>query len=149
MTPQNKKILIGVTVAAAVAGIYYTFFSKSTSGPSGPDPTGNGTTTPAAFDAFKVATDLYNLMKTKGYASFLNPNERAGIIRILKNVTEAQFAQVIKKFGSLNYNLTFGDQSFLPFTTPEKHPLVVWLQTELGMDTEEYLTLQRKYPNYL
>lgn len=142
MTPQQKYLLYG---GIATAALYLAFFNKKAPGGSADDPTGNGeaeaTGDPNVFNAFRVATDLYEAMKNWG------TNEDA-IIAALKTVTQPQFGQVVAKFGSLPYNDVTGDQfNAFPLTSLPRRDLPYWLKSELS--DANYANLKRKYPNYL
>ena len=139
MTPKEQKYLIGGTVAVAAA--YFLFFSNTESG-NGVDPTGNGgpgTTDPRGFNAFTVATDLYEAMKDSG-------TDEEAVVYILKTVTAAQFDQVFEKFGRLNYNPLLGNQ-YSVWGNLDKYDLKGWLKNELS--PAEYANWKRKYPNRL
>lgn len=153
MTQNQKYLVYGASTVVVGAIIYFSFFNNSESG-NGIDPTGNGSVgdlgTINTFNANKVATELWEIMAPAGYANvILNSEEAETILSILRKVSPAQFEQVVKSFGKLNYNKTLGSQYFLPFTTPEKHDLIVWLKTELGTSSDTYKTLKLKYPNIL
>lgn len=148
MTNKNKNIAIGVGVVSVTALVLLLSSSKKESGGSSVDPTGNGAITNAgSFSAQKIADELYNLCKTTGAASFLNPGQRDKIFSILKNVSQSQFAEVMKKFGKRAYNRTWNNNYFLVGTTPTYYPLNIILQDELT--EEDYATLKSKYPNSL
>lgn len=154
LTYNQKKYGLITLGVAAVGTAGYFILRKKPNGQTGAnlDPTGNGTVINPApvytFDAQKVATELYDAMKLSGYASFINPNERAQIFKALEKVNQTQFGQVVQKFGKRSYNKTFGSQiNYNPFTSLPLEPLAVWLKTELQFD--DYSLLKLKYPNYL
>lgn len=150
MTPKNLKYLKISTAVLAVFGLGYYIFKQDNSG-NGVDPTGNGTTPPGpvtnGFNAYNVATQLYDEMKSAGYASFLNSHEADNIFSILKNVNAAQFDKVVIAFGQLPYNETLGSQvNINPFSDLPRKGLVTWMKTELGPDSISIL--RNKYPNH-
>ena len=157
LTDKQKKYgLIAIGVIVIGAGAYYIHQKTKSSSPgaAASDPTGNGTVTnptlpTQTFNPTRIADDLYNAMKSSGYASFLNPNERDQIFKALESVkTEAQFQQVSDKFGLKSYNTTYGNQiNFNPFSSLPLKPPKVWLEIEL--EYEDYFRLKKKYPNKL
>lgn len=163
MTTQDKKYLTYGAVGVGLVAAYFIFFNNSEPGTgNGVDPTGNGSISPnggnngnggvaTTFNAHKVAVELYDLMKPTGFASFvsLNGDEADLIIDTLTKVNQSQFGEVVKAFGKLPYNSTFGNQSFMLWSDPTNYDLVFWLKTELGVASETYKTLKAKYPNYL
>ncbi|WDO13056.1 hypothetical protein MH928_17255 [Flavobacterium sp. WW92] len=142
MTQTQKNYLIyGGGALVLIVAAYYAFKPKD--GGSDTDPTGNGNTVPdtGKFDPFVTATTLWKAM----YQSGTNENM---IFAALKNVSQAQFAQVIQKFGQLKYNPTLGNQVNLnPFSDLDRYDLQFWLENELSESS--YETLRLKYPNYL
>jgi hypothetical protein len=96
------------------------------------------------FDSKAVASSLYNAMRE---ANFTNTQKRKVILESLTGVTQNQFLQVIKAFGSRYYNTLTGNTYFAIWQTPVKHPLKVWLKEELSL--EDYELLQSNYPKYL
>ena len=154
MTPKQKKIAAYTAGALVVGVVSYLVFFNNTEGGDGVDPTGNGNVTPndlgSAFNAHKIATELYEVMAPAGYANvILNPDEADTIMSILAPVTPAQFDQVVNAFGQLKYNKTLGSQVALPFQTLSRYGLAVWLKTELGTGSDVYKTLKLKYPKHL
>lgn len=136
-TEENKNLKIGGSVVLGL-GLLYVIFRKKTE--STPDPTGNGTYIPTqtVFNAKNIATGLYQAMKDSG-------TSEEAILEVLKTVSQAQFAQVVTAFGSLNYNATTGNQyNFNPFKALPKVNLKGWLVNELS--AKDYAILRNKYP---
>ncbi|GEC80143.1 hypothetical protein [Flavobacterium aquatile] len=100
--------------------------------------------TDSSFNAKEVATMLYDAMKE---ANFTNTEKRKSIFTALTGVSEAQFSQVIKAFGSRYYNTLTGNTYFALWQTPVKHPLKIWLKEELS--EEDYKLLKSNYPKQL
>lgn len=98
----------------------------------------------SSFDSKAVASTLYNAMRE---ANFTNTQKRKVILESLTGVTQNQFSQVIKAFGSKYYNTLTGNTYFAIWQTPVKHPLKVWLKEELSR--EDYELLQSNYPKHL
>ena len=98
----------------------------------------------SSFNASQIATALYDSMKQ---ANFTNTQKRQAIFTALTGVSEAQFAQVIKSFGSRYYNTLTGNTYFALWQTPVKHPLKVWLKEELS--EQDYKLLKSNYPKQL
>lgn len=156
ISPQNKKILIGVGVVAVVGVGYYLATKNNTTGGSSwdgaTDPTGNGSvTTPGAvaFNASKVASDLWEELKPTGFASIISGNgdERDNIFRILAKVSQTQFGQVVKAFGKKGYNDFWGGTSFAIWSDITYFGLPYILKKELT--AADYNVLKQKYPQYL
>lgn len=139
MTPtQSNNLKIGIGVAAAVVVGYFLFFNKDSGGTS-QDPTGNnggGVMPTPVFDANRVRLKLFDAMNRVG-------TDEDAIITTLRTVTPQQFDQVFVKFGKERYNDWLGYKT--SFDT--ERDLAYWLKAELSSD--EYLNLQRKYPNRL
>lgn len=147
MTPENKKYLNYALVAFVVVGGYYALFAPAseTSTGGGTDPTGNGGNNNPGdlnqFNALNVATSLYNAMKDSG-------TDEKSIINILTYVTQNQFPAVVKAFGALPYNKTFGNQvRYIPGVDLPRLTLKEWLFEELN--DANYRILKLKYPNFL
>lgn len=156
MTEKDKKYLLYGGLALAGLTVYFVFFNNSEGGGNGVDPTGNGTVNPntannggGTFNALKIATELYDAMKSTGYASWVSGNgdEADMILNALTPVSQSQFELVSKAFGKLKYNETFGNQ--IGVGTLSQRDLAFWLKTELGQTSEVYKTLKLKFPNYL
>lgn len=156
ISSQNKKILIGVGVVGAVAAAYYFANRVSSTGGSSwngaTDPTGNGNVTApgtVAFNATKVASDLWDELKPTGFASIISGNgdERDNIFRILAKVSQTQFGQVVKAFGKKGYNDFWGGTSFAIWSDITYFSLPYILKKELT--PTDYNVLKQKYPNYL
>jgi hypothetical protein len=96
------------------------------------------------FDSKQIANAIYNAMRE---ANFTNTQKRKVILENLTGVTQNQFSQVVKAFGSKYYNTLTGNTYFAIWQTPVKHPLKVWLKEELSR--EDYQLLQSNYPKYL
>lgn len=145
MTPEEKKTAMYIGGAVLVLGLGYVFFIKKddTSG-AYLDPTGNGTVTNPAtssFNAKNIADNLLLAMREGG-------TDEDVIISELKNVSQTQFALIVKAFGRQQYNATLGNQyNVIPFTQLPFVDLKGWLKSELSL--QEYTNLRRKYPNYL
>lgn len=144
MTEQDKikYTYIGAGLLAIIGG-YFLFFNKKDTSSGAIDPTGNngnagGSTN--VFNAFNVATDIYNAMRTMG-------TDEETVITLLKTVSQVQFGEVFKAFGILPYNTVTGNQLFAWGQSVTKYDLKKWLFEELS--TTEYNNLRRKYPNFL
>jgi len=98
----------------------------------------------SSFNAKEIVTMLYDAMKE---ANLTNTDKRQTIFTALTGVSEAQFAQVIKAFGSRYYNTLTGNTYFALWQTPVKHPLKVWLKEELS--EQDYKLLKSNYPRQL
>lgn len=98
----------------------------------------------ANFNSKEIANILYNAMRE---ANFTNTQKRKVIIESLTGVSQNQFLQVVKAFGSKYYNTLTGNTYFAFWQTPVKHPLKVWLKEELNRS--DYELLQSNYPKYL
>ena len=145
MTPQEKKTALYVGGGVLLVGIgYLVFFNKSDTAGAYLDPTGNGTVlnpTTSSFNAKNIADNLYNAMRESG-------TDEDVIISELKNVSQPQFALIVKSFGRKQYNDTTGNQyNYIPFTQLPLVDLKGWLKSELSL--QEYTNLRRKYPQYL
>lgn len=145
MTPETKKIAIYAGFAITLVGGYFLFFNGSEKGTGGVDPTGNGSNSNPGnlntFNAKNIADDLLEAMREMG-------TNTLGIVDILTNVNESQFAQVIKAFSKPQYNSTLGNQyNFNPFSQLPFTALKEWLKNELS--ASDYRILKLKYPNYL
>lgn len=141
MTPkETKNLKIGAGVIAGLGLLYFLVIKKNDNSGSSQDPTGNNGNIPEVpvFNAYKTSSALYLAMKDMG-------TDEEAILEILKYVNQNQFAQVIKAFGTLNYNPITGDQrSYNPFSPLTKYGLKFWLNNELS--TQEYAILRTKYP---
>ena len=148
---QQNNLKFGIGAAVAGLAVYLLFFKGKETGTGTGDPTGNGgTNTAYNFDAHKVATDVYEILKQTGFTgAWVNSDDAAALLEILTPVNEDQFGQVITKFGQLEYNPLLGDQSSFFWQTLDKYGLVFWLKKELPINTEIYRTLKAKYPKYL
>ena len=136
MTQKQQNIALGVSVLGIIG--YFAFFHGTTTG-NGVDPTGNGTGNDNSnFNAFRVATDLYDAMKESG-------TDEDAIVGILTNVSPAQFDLVFKAFGSLAYNPNLGNQWGI--WALDKYDLKGWLKNELS--ETEYQNQKRKFSNKL
>ncbi|WP_130736736.1 hypothetical protein [Flavobacterium sp. J27] len=143
LTNQQIKYAKRIGGISLAGFLLYLFFKpkKQDTGGLVTDPTnnndtwGNNNNTNTYFDPQKVAENLYLAMKDLGTDEDL-------IFSSLKNVNQSQFSQVVEAFGVRNYNPFSGNT--LSFV---KHPLSVWLKSELS--DSEYNTLKLKYPNYL
>lgn len=98
----------------------------------------------SSFNAQEIVAMLYDAMKE---ANLTNTDKRQAIFTALTGVSEAQFAQISKVFGSRYYNTLTGNTYFALWQTPTKHPLKVWLKEELSQ--EDYKLLKSNYPNQL
>ena len=145
MTPKDKKtaMYVGGTVVLLTLA-YYVYTKNNDSSGAYLDPTGNGTVTnptTSNFNAKNIADNLLNAMRENG-------TDEDVIISELKNVSQTQFALIVKAFGRQQYNETTGNQyNFIPFTQLPFVDLKGWLKSELSL--QEYTNLRRKYPNYL
>lgn len=141
LSAKDKNWLkIGGGVVAAVI-LYNLVMPKTDSSGKTCDPTNNSGGPCAAFNASQKAEELYNIMKESG-------TDEMKIVKALKNVNEAQFAQVKDKFMFRSYNKLLGNQiNFNPFSKLPLVDLPGWLENELS--TTQYNVLQKKYPNYL
>lgn len=141
MGTTEKKVWIYGGIGAVA--VWLLFLRGKEFGGDGIDPTGNTGNTGNggySFDAHKVATDLYEAMRYMG-------TDEDAVLSILTPVSQPQFGQVVTAFGSLPYNPTTGNQSFLLWETVTKYDLKGWLKEELS--STDYANLKRKYPNYL
>lgn len=149
---QNKYIKIGIGATVVGAILYFLFKGDGTNGAT-EDPTGNGgvinPNQPSGFNASKIANDLYEVMKTTGFASWISGNgdERDILYNALKNISSSQFAQVVTAFGKKPYNPLWGGTYFALWSTVENHTLPFILKKELL--TADYNLLKQKYPNSL
>lgn len=144
MTPEEQKkyTYIGAGLLALIGG-YFLFFNKKDGSSGVIDPTGNngnagGSTN--VFNAYNVATALYDAMKNIG-------TDEETVVTVLKTVSQVQFGEVFSAFGKLPYNITTGNQLFAVWQTVTKYDLKKWMYEELS--TTEYNNLRRKYPNFL
>jgi len=136
----QKKVKIGVGIAAGLLIIYLVTKSPSTTTNAGEDPTGNGSNptgdvTPK-FNAKAIADGLEAAMLV------WDGTDETEIQNLLRNVNASQFAQIDKAFGKREYNSWTGFQ-----LGGSDQPLKVWLKEELS--TTDYNLLRLKYPNSL
>ncbi|QEE49606.1 annexin [Flavobacterium alkalisoli] len=144
MTKKNK-IVLGIVAGLAATVIIYNVVKKKTDISGNGDPTGNGTgsTNPSVpFNANTIAEKLYDAMKNTG-------TDEDAIFSALRNVTQAQFAQVVAAFKYRSYNSTAGNQiNYIPWGDPlPLKDLPYWLKNELS--SSDYQKLSLKFPNYL
>ena len=145
---DNKNLKIGIGIAAAAGLVYFLTKGGAPNGGYEVDPTGNGGvtnpgngTSTSVFDPAKIANALYEAMRYPG-------TDDEEIISVLRTVSQAQFGQVVQKFGARQYNATMGNQmNYNPFTQLPFKNLAFWLKNELT--TQDYNLLRLKYPNYL
>lgn len=141
MTPsENKNLKIAGASAVSLLVLWVVFKPKTEKGTTPFDPVSNPNGA-QGFNAKNVAAGLLKAMQTMG------TNEQA-IFDILTFVNQSQFAQVIKAFGSHQYNSTTGNQyNYFPVYQLPYVNLKGWLSSELSK--ENYASLLSKYPNYL
>lgn len=142
LTDNQKKIGIVVGGILVIGTIIFLVTKKPKQDSSGSmsDPTGNNDSGGSggaiyAFNASSVAQGLYDAMADLG-------TDEEAIFNLLAPVSQAQFAQVIQKFGSRVYNSWTGGTSL---GSPQ--PLKVWLKSELS--SSDYEILRKKFPSYL
>lgn len=139
LTPNQKKYaIIGGASLVVITIIYFlTKKPKTDTGGTGIDPTGNNGTggTTYTFSATNVANSLHDAMKDLG-------TDEEAIFNVLAPISQAQFAQVVQKFGSRIYNSWTGGTS-----GGSAQPLKVWLKEELS--STDYEVIRKKFPSYL
>lgn len=143
ITPEQKKIAAIVLIGGAI--LYIATRPPADNSGVLTDPTGNNASSGGSgvvvFNAKNIANDLYLAMRDTG-------TEEEDIMFALRNVSQAQFAQVVTAFGRKQYNTSNGTQyALMPWTTLPFLGLKDWLKNELT--TDEYKILRLKYPNYL
>jgi hypothetical protein len=140
MTTRNK-IIVGVSVAVFIIGIYYVTKPDS----NGKTLLGGGKkyidegdiNLIPVFSASQKAKILYDAMN-----SYKGTDEQT-IIEALTGVTQSQFGLISKAFGLQNYNRLLGYNTI----GGTKLPLKTWLREELNDD--DYNLLRGNFPMYL
>ncbi len=140
MTTQ-KKIIVGVSVAIFIAGIYFLTKTnangKSILGGKKKYIDEGDANTLAVFSAKQKSSVLYDAMNS------YNGTDEQLIVETLTGVTQAQFGLINKAFGLQNYNRLLGYNTI----GGTKLPLKTWLREELN--DKDYNLLRGKFPLYL
>ena len=142
LSDKQKKIGIVVGGVILLSTIIYFVTKDPKSDTSGTmtDPTGNNDNGASGgglyqFNPTNIAQGLYEAMADFG-------TDEEAIFNLLAPVSQAQFAQVVQKFGSRKYNSWTGGTS-----GGSAQPLKVWLKEELS--SSDYEILRKKFPSYL
>ncbi len=137
---ENRNLKIAGASAVSLLALWLITKPKTEKGNTPYDPVTNPNGA-QGFNAKNVAAGLLKAMATMG-------TDEQAIFDILTFVNAAQFKEVVKAFGSHQYNSTTGNQiNYFPVYQLPYVSLKGWLASELSK--ENYASLRSKYPNSL
>lgn len=143
---KSTKIIGSILLVTTGVGIYFLTKNKKPNTINGKYIYENGNQeTNIVFNPKIISDTLYEAMNTTGKGA-LNTDKNV-IFDTLSDVSPNQFKAVVKAFSLRPYNLTFGNQRYIPPFKLKKYGLKVWLKNELSI--ADYTRLRKNYPNSL